>query len=62
MKQTYTIKEKITLVNRLNNEHVICDIINEEEIEGKRFYIVKSKNRILKLSKEAFAIKPFDRK
>lgn len=62
MKQNYVVKEKITLVNRLNNEQVLCDIINEEEIEGKRFYIVKTKNRVLKLSKEAFAIKPLDRK
>ncbi len=62
MKQNYVVKEKITLVNRLNNEQVLCDIINEEEIEGKRFYIVKTKNRVLKLSKEAFTIKALDRK
>lgn len=62
MKHNYIVKEKITLVNRLNNEQVLCDIINEEEIEGKRFYVVKTKNRVLKLSKEAFTIKPLDRK
>lgn len=57
MKQNYNVRQNITLVSRLNNEHVLCDIINEEEIEGKKFFVVRTKNRIAKLSKEAFSIK-----
>lgn len=49
----------VTFVNRFNNEVVIGDIINEDDIEGKKFYVVKTTHsaRVLKLAKDAFTIK-----
>lgn len=59
MKNRFVIKPNTTLVNRYNNEVVIGDIINEDEIEGKKFFVVKSAQsaRVLKLAKDAYTIK-----
>jgi hypothetical protein len=56
-RQQYKIKENVTLKNIFNTGDIIGDIINEEEIEGKPFYVVRSNNRVLKLSKEAYLIR-----
>jgi hypothetical protein len=56
-KANVNLKANYTLVNRFTNEVIECDILHEEEIEGKKFFVIKAKNRILKLSKEAFNIK-----
>lgn len=52
-------KLNVTFVNRFNNEVVIGDIINEDEIEGKKFFVVKAAQsaRVLKLAKDAYTIK-----
>jgi hypothetical protein len=52
-------RTKVTLVNRFNNEIVEGDIINEDEIEGKKFFVVKIAGsvRVLKLAKDAYTIK-----
>ena len=50
-------KLNVFLVNRFTNEVVECDIFDEEEIEGKKFFVAKTKNRILKFSKDAYSIK-----
>ena len=59
MKNKFVVKPNSTLVNRYNNEVVIGDIINEDDIEGKKFYVVKTTHsaRVLKLAKDAFTIK-----
>ncbi len=56
-KVSLNLKHNHTLINRFTNEVIDCDILHEEEIEGKKFFVIKAKNRILKLSKEAFNIK-----
>jgi hypothetical protein len=47
----------MTLVNRFNNETVKGDLINEEEIEGKPFYVMRVGQRVMKLAKDAYAQK-----
>lgn len=59
MKTKFIVKPNVTFINRYNNEVVIGDIINEDDIEGKKFYVVKTTHsaRVLKLAKDAFTIK-----
>lgn len=59
MKTKFIPKPNVTFVNRFNNEVVIGDIINEDDIEGKKFFVVKTAQsaRVLKLAKDAFTIK-----
>ncbi len=59
LKNKFIPKINVVLVNRFNNEVVIGDIINEDEIEGKKFFVVKAAQtaRILKLAKDAYTIK-----
>jgi len=49
----YKVKQNITLKNIFNNTDFCGDIINEEEIEGKGFYVLRVNNRIYKLAKDA---------
>lgn len=52
-------KPNVVFVNRFNNEVVEGDIINEDDIEGKKFFVVKVARtaRVLKLAKDAYTIK-----
>ncbi len=52
----YKPKINAKLKNALSNEIITVDILNEEEIDGKKFWVVKQGPRILKLSKDAFAL------
>lgn len=56
LRNQYRIKQNITLKNRLNNQMIVGDIINEEEIDGKHFWVIKSNNRTLKLAKDAYTM------
>jgi hypothetical protein len=42
--------------NKINEVSYVGDIINEEEIEGKGYYVVKINGRVQKLAKEGFVI------
>lgn len=56
-KPKYNIKPNIKLKNKFNSEIIIGDIINEEEIEGKLYFVMKNqKGNIIKLTKEAYTI------
>lgn len=55
-KNLYKIKPNTNFKNNITKEVHTGDIINEEEIEGKRFYIVKIGPRVLKFSKEGYSI------
>lgn len=59
LKNKYVPKINVVLVNRFNNEVIECDIINEDEIEGKKFFVVKAARtaRVLKLAKDAYTIR-----
>jgi hypothetical protein len=47
----------ITLYNRLNNEKITGELINNDEIEGKQFYVVKVNSRVLRFAKDAYSPK-----
>jgi hypothetical protein len=53
----FQIKPNFTLYNRLNNEQVTGSLINEDEIEGKKFYVMQVGARTLKLAKDAYSPK-----
>jgi len=52
-KQFKTITN-VCLKNRLSNEIVICDIINEDVIEGKLYFVVRQHGRVLKYAKDSY--------
>ena len=52
----YKVKPNISFKNNITKEITVGDIVNEEEIEGRRFYIVKIGTRFLKFSKEGYSI------
>lgn len=56
VKNTYNIKKNVTLKNRLNNELFSGDIINEENIDGKNFYVLKTNGRFFKFNKDSYTI------
>lgn len=53
---TYKVKYNTKFINKITRETVVGDIIGEESIDGKMFWIVKLPNRTLKLSKDAYSI------
>jgi len=57
MRTRYERKTDMALTNRLTTETIVGDIINEEEIDGKKFFVVQVGRRILKLSKDAYTVK-----
>ena len=46
----------VTLKNILNSEHFICDIINEDIIDGKQYFVVSKNNRVFKLARDSYVI------
>lgn len=52
----YKVKPNISFRNNVTKEITIGDIINEEEIEGKLFYVVRIGPRLLKFSREGYSI------
>ncbi len=58
-RNNYIVKPNVTLVNRFNNERINGDLINEEEIEGKPFYVIRVGQRVMKLAKDAYTHKKF---
>lgn len=55
-RQAYKPKLNVKLKNQLTNEVVTVDVVQEESIEDKHFWVVKSNNRTLKLAKDAYTI------
>jgi len=56
MRNTYKPRMNVQFKNKLNGELVVGDIINEEDIEGKQFWVVLSNKRPLKIAKDAYTI------
>lgn len=56
--QTYQPKHNVTIVNKLSGVTVRGDIINEDQIEGKSFYVMKVPPRTVPLRyyKDAWSI------
>jgi len=53
----YKIKENVTLKNIFSTSVHTGDIIDEQDIEGKTFYVMRSNNKVFKLAKEAHIIR-----
>lgn len=55
----FVIKHNVTLQNRLNNELITGDLVNEDEIEGKKFFVLRAGHppRLMKLAKDAYSLK-----
>lgn len=53
----FVTKPNFVLFNKINNEQIIGDLINEDEIEGKKYFVMKIKDRVVKLSKDAYTNK-----
>lgn len=53
----FVVKHNVTLFNRLNNEQITGDLVNEDEIEGKKFYVLRVGPRLMKLAKDAYTPK-----
>lgn len=46
----------VTLKNRYNSETIKGDIINEDTIEGRSYYVLQVNNRTIKCAKESYSI------
>lgn len=55
----FVIKHNVTLQNRLNNETITGDLVNEDEIDGKKFFVLRAGRppRLMKLAKDAYTLK-----
>jgi hypothetical protein len=55
----YPVKPNVTLQNRLNNETITGDLVNEDEIDGKKFFVLRAGRppRLMKLAKDAYILK-----
>lgn len=56
-KNQFVVKPNFVLFNRLNNEQITGDLVNEDEIDGKQFYVLRVGPRYLKLAKDAYTPK-----
>lgn len=53
----YNRRSNVKFKNKLNSEIVTGDLVNEEEIEGRMYYVVKTeKGNYIKLTKEAYTL------
>lgn len=53
----FLIKRGLKFKNRLNSEIISGDLINEEDIDGKSYFVVRNdKGTVVKLTKEAYSI------
>lgn len=52
----YKAKPNVRLKNNITNEVTRGDIVNEEFIDGKPFYVVKVNSRFLKFSKDGHTL------
>ena len=52
----YEIKRDVYFKNKVNDMNYIGDLINEEDIEGKKYYVVRKSGRVIKLAKEFYSI------
>jgi hypothetical protein len=52
----FKVKPNVRLKNNFTNEVTRGDIVDEEYIDGKQFYVVKVGPRLLKLSKDGYTL------
>ena len=42
---TFNVKQNVSLFNKITNDTFIGDIVNEDEIEGRQYWVFYSYNR-----------------
>lgn len=52
----YAIKRNAVLRNRMNNDLYYGDVINEESIDGKVFFVVRKEGKVFKLNKDSYVV------
>lgn len=52
----YAIKRNAVLRNRMNNDLYYGDVINEENIDGKVFFVVRKEGKVFKLNKDSYVV------
>ena len=58
-KQTFNAKQNVTLFNKITNDTYVGDIVNEDEIEGRQYWVFYPTNRKttrLLLAKDSYTI------
>jgi hypothetical protein len=56
-RNTFVTKPNYTLYNHFTNESLTGDLINEDDIEGKKFYVMRINGRVLKFAKDSYSPK-----
>lgn len=52
----YAVKRNVTLKNKLTGELIQGDVVNEEDIDGRFFYVLRNHRGTYKYVKEAFTL------
>jgi hypothetical protein len=55
-RQVYEVKKDVYFKSKVNDMNYVGDLLNEEDIEGKKYYVVRKSGRIIKLAKEFYTI------
>lgn len=55
-KNKFKVISNVSLKNKFNNDIVKCDIINEDVIEGKLYFVVRQNNRVVKYAKDSYSL------
>ena len=58
-RNVFVTKPNYTLYNHFNNESLTGDLINEDDIEGKKFYVMRINGRVLKFAKDSYSPKKY---
>jgi len=52
----FNVKKNATFKNKFNNDIYTGDLINEDTIDGKIFFVIRKDSKVFKLSKESYSI------
>lgn len=53
----YNVRKDVKLKNRYNGDIISGDIINEEDIDGKSFFVLRNqRGSVIKLTREAYYV------
>lgn len=56
-RKKYPVRHDVKLKNRYNGDIIAGDLINEEEIEGKLFFVLRNhRGSVVKLTREAYYV------
>jgi hypothetical protein len=53
---TFKPKLNVLLKNKITGEQLTVNVLDENEIDGKLFWVAQHNNRVVRLSKDAYTI------